>query len=446
MVAQKGCMDFQDIVDGRRILLAKLAQGLVGEENAYLLGTLIVSKLHQAAMARQASAASERPPFFLYVDEFQDFITPSMAAILSGARKYGFGLILAHQELRQLWERDKEVASSVISNPGTRLCFRLGDFDAKRLEDGLSFFRAPDLQNLGIGEAIARVERLEWDFNLKVSPAPPVAPEVAHQRQGEIVRLCRARYARPRQEVEAETARKGTPAAEAMPARPAQAQPEPPRARRPEPVRDVEARAAAETPPAAEPVESKAREAAKRERPIPGQPAAEGKGGSEHRRLQALIKNIAESCGFRAVIEEPTHDGAGSVDVGLTGHGKRIACEVPVTSTPEQELGNIQKRLAAGYDPVVVCSPEKRTLGQVKALVSGRLEETEQRKVMFFQPEELLAHLQKEAAGAAGTEGMVKGYRVKVQYQPVSPGEISDKRKSVAQAVMQSLRRTKGAN
>jgi len=106
IVAQKQGLNFDEILNSKKIFLAKLAQGLIGEENAYLLGALIVSKLHQVVMARQARSIFERENFYLYIDEFHNFITPSLAAILSGARKYNLGLILAHQELRQLWNRD----------------------------------------------------------------------------------------------------------------------------------------------------------------------------------------------------------------------------------------------------------------------------------------------------------------------------------------------------
>jgi hypothetical protein len=103
MVSQKeNRLDFAAIMNGRKILLAKLSRGLIGEENSYLLGTLIVSKLNQIATSRQNMAASARTPFYLYVDEFHNFVTPSLAAILAGARKYNLGLILAHQELHQL--------------------------------------------------------------------------------------------------------------------------------------------------------------------------------------------------------------------------------------------------------------------------------------------------------------------------------------------------------
>jgi len=78
-------------------------------------------------------ATSARTPFYLYIDEFHNFVTPSLATILSGARKYNLALILAHQEMQQLGNRDSDVTSAVISNPYARVCFRLGDFDAKKL-------------------------------------------------------------------------------------------------------------------------------------------------------------------------------------------------------------------------------------------------------------------------------------------------------------------------
>ena len=105
-----------------------------------------------AVQARQRE--EDRRFFWLYVDEFHQFATPSMAAILSGARKYRLGLILAHQELQQL-EKVPEVASAV-GNTYTRVCFRLSDQDARKLESGFMNFTAHDLQNLGMGEAICR--------------------------------------------------------------------------------------------------------------------------------------------------------------------------------------------------------------------------------------------------------------------------------------------------
>ena len=207
MVAQKeNKLDFARIMNEGKILLAKLSQGAIGEENAYLLGTLLVSKFHQLALSRQEMKETGRRDFYLYIDEFHNFVTPSMASILTGARKYHLGLILAHQEMRQLG-RDSEVAGAVLANPYTRVCFRLGDEDARKLADGFSYFEAKDLQNLGTGEAIGRLERAEYDFNLQTRPLEPLVEAVAAERQARIVRLSRQRYAVRRDLVEAELER-----------------------------------------------------------------------------------------------------------------------------------------------------------------------------------------------------------------------------------------------
>src|SRR5579863_7954689 len=100
--ARESRLDLRKVVDQGQIFLARLSQGAIGEENAALLGSLLVSKFHQITMSRQEVKREERRPFFLYADECQEAATPSMALLLSGARKYGLGLILAHQDLRQL--------------------------------------------------------------------------------------------------------------------------------------------------------------------------------------------------------------------------------------------------------------------------------------------------------------------------------------------------------
>jgi len=203
---QENRLDFGDILDRGRILLVKLAQGQLGRENANLLGSVIVSKIQQMAMSRQRMHESERRDFWVYLDEFHSFITPSMAEILTGARKYRVGLVLAHQELHQL-DADRDVASAVLANCATRVVFRVSDRDARELDSGFAHFAAADLQNLTVGEAICRVGRSEDDFNLHV-PEPEAYGEVeiAGAREAAI-QASRARYARPRSEVEAELLR-----------------------------------------------------------------------------------------------------------------------------------------------------------------------------------------------------------------------------------------------
>ena len=203
MVSQpENRLDFADIMDSGKIFLAKLPEGLLGRENSHLLGTLLVSKFQQTAMSRQAQQIAARRDFWLYIDEFANFITPSMAEILSGARKYRIGLTLAHHELHQL-QRNPEVASAVMSHPYTRIVFRVGDDDAKKLAEGFSFFEANDLRNLETGQAVARVERSDYDFNLSVPlPAEPDKNSAAARRQ-EVITASRKEYGTSRADIEA---------------------------------------------------------------------------------------------------------------------------------------------------------------------------------------------------------------------------------------------------
>src|SRR5665213_3050892 len=202
MVSQpENRLDFAQIMDSGKIFLAKLPEGLLGKENSYLLGSLLVSKFQQLAMSRQAQQIAARRDFWIYIDEFHNFITPSMAQILAGALKYRIGLTLAHQELHQL-ERNRDVASAVLSNPYTRIVFRVGDGDAKRLSDGFAFFEARDLQNLETGQAIARIEKADNDFNLTIPFPETVDPAKAETTRQAMIAASRAKYATPRADVE----------------------------------------------------------------------------------------------------------------------------------------------------------------------------------------------------------------------------------------------------
>jgi hypothetical protein len=445
MVAQKeNRLDFAQIMNDGKIFLAKLAQGLIGEENSYLLGALLVTKFHQLAMGRQELAVASRRNFWLYIDEFHHFVTPSLASLLSGARKYRLGLILAHQELRQLWDQDTAVASAVITNPATRICFRVGDFDAKKLAEGFSYFNQQDLQSLGTGEAVCRVERAEYDFNLKTAPAPALDPAVAEARRAEIVQWSRATYSRPRTEVEAVLAAARTePQVAEETVRPKKAVgvesehveqrpnilPPPPKDRA-RPVQEKRATRPAE--------ESRANLSL-----VPPPPPL-GQGGREHKYLQQLVKRLAEDRGYRAVVEQPILEGAGKVDVSLEKGKRKIACEISVTTSDEHELENIQKCLAAGYQMVVAISSDAKVVRKLKVTAESTLQAATLERVRFLQPDGFLAYLDELAAAEATREETVRGYRVRVEYQSVSETEAKTRKQVISQVLMQGTKRMKG--
>jgi hypothetical protein len=433
MVAQKeNRFDLGAIMNEGKIFLGKLSQGAIGEENAFLLGTLLVSKFQQLAMSRQQTAAALRRNFYLYIDEFHNFVTPSMAAILSGARKYRLGLVLAHQELQQLASRDPDVASAVIANPYTRICFRLGDFDAKKLADGFSHFEAKDLQNLQVGEAICRVERAEFDFNLKTLPLPPLDRATAEQRRERIIALSRERYATPREVVEAALAPVEGPAPVVVPSVSVSR----PRGLVAEPASTATPRTPEEkrvpTPPAPR-------------TKLPPAPQSEGRGGAQHKYLQELVRRWAQSKGYKTTIEKPILDGMGSVDVALEKEGHSIACEITVTTTIDHEVGNIQKCLAAGFGHVALISSDRKAITRAKEAVNAALGVEELKKVRVLTPEDFFAFVETLEADAAGRVEMVHGYKVKVQYQQVAGAEQKARKQAISEVILKALKKLKGS-
>ena len=131
LAQRKSTIDFYDAMNSGKIILMNLSKGKIGADNSDLLGALLVSRIQFMAMQRQNVPAEQRRPFYLYVDEFQNFTTGTFESILSESRKYGLGLYLTHQFTGQLPE---ELLKAVFGNVGTIATFALGAPDAKVLE------------------------------------------------------------------------------------------------------------------------------------------------------------------------------------------------------------------------------------------------------------------------------------------------------------------------
>lgn len=133
-------------MDEGKILFVNLSKGTIGEDNCALLGSLIVTMLNLSALSRASLPEEKRKSFYLYVDEFHNFVSLSFADILSESRKYGLHLVLAHQYLSQLHDR---VRSAVFGNIGTIIAFRVGIEDAVSLaKEFRPIFDELDLINL----------------------------------------------------------------------------------------------------------------------------------------------------------------------------------------------------------------------------------------------------------------------------------------------------------
>lgn len=146
LVAPAIDLKFRSMMDEGRVLLVNLAKGKLGEDSALMLGGLIVSTLGLAAFSRADDPAASRRPFFIYIDEFQNFTTLMLANMMSELRKYGVGLTLANQHLQQL---DRDIRHAVLGNAGTLISFRVGPEDAAVLaKEFQSTFDVGDLLRL----------------------------------------------------------------------------------------------------------------------------------------------------------------------------------------------------------------------------------------------------------------------------------------------------------
>ena len=165
-------LDFYDIMQSKKILLVNLSSGTIGEDNAQLLGSLLVTQLQMAAMRRAGIPPAQRHPFYLYVDEFQNFTTTSFEKILSEARKYKLCLTLAHQYINQLSESQRD---AIFGNVGSMIMFSCGDKDAYALRYQLGSYEVQDVVNLKNFEALCRPESAKDTFAFNTIP-PPANP------------------------------------------------------------------------------------------------------------------------------------------------------------------------------------------------------------------------------------------------------------------------------
>ena len=131
---QKSSLNFSEAMNNKKIILVKLSKGKIGDNNAYLLGMILIAKLLMAALGRGGIPEEERNDFYLYIDEFQNFLTDSMETILSEARKYRLCLTIAHQYIGQLVKAgDTKFKDAIFGNVGTKVAFRIGVDDAEAL-------------------------------------------------------------------------------------------------------------------------------------------------------------------------------------------------------------------------------------------------------------------------------------------------------------------------
>jgi len=193
--------DLSKIMDEKKIFLANLSKGLTGEVNSSLLGLILVSKIQMAAMRRARVPEEQRTDFYLYIDEFQNFTTDSIATILSEARKYKLNLIIAHQYMPQL---KQEIRDAVLGNVGTIGAFRIGAEDAenleKQFEPGFSRFDLVNLDNFTMIIKMMLSNKISTPFKMQTLPPSKGRLEIIEP----IKKIAKIKYGKLKSTVEQE--------------------------------------------------------------------------------------------------------------------------------------------------------------------------------------------------------------------------------------------------
>ncbi len=198
---EKSTFNFRDIMDNRKILLVNLSKGRLGDINASLIGLILVGKILMAALSRVDSIGKNLPPFYLYIDEFQNVTTDSIATILSEARKYKLSMSVAHQFIKQL---DEKIKNAVFGNVGTMAIYRVGVEDAEFLAKQLEpVFTQKDILNIDNFNCYVKMlagGKPVKPFNIYAENIPRGDPEVA----GKLKELSYLTYGKERSIIEDE--------------------------------------------------------------------------------------------------------------------------------------------------------------------------------------------------------------------------------------------------
>ncbi|MCB9802667.1 type IV secretion system DNA-binding domain-containing protein [Candidatus Nomurabacteria bacterium] len=210
IIAQsKSAFNFREAMDSNKIVLLNLSKGKIGETNSSLLGMVVIGKLLFAAMSRVDTAEEDRKDFYLYIDEFQNFITDTVSVILSEARKYKLNLILAHQFIAQLVKSgDTRTRDAIFGNVGTLVSFRIGVEDSEIIAKQM----APVVSEYDLINMPKYTCYVKLLIDNTVTPAfnfQPIKPEKGHFELAQAIKeLSALKYGRDRKLIEEEVVRR----------------------------------------------------------------------------------------------------------------------------------------------------------------------------------------------------------------------------------------------
>ncbi len=453
--APKNRVNMFDALNSGKIVLVNTAKDFLKAERSSFLGRFFISLTLQAVLERAVIPEGRRHPAFLYIDESAEYFDDNIDDLLSQARKYHLGVVFAHQYLDQL---APGLRASIAANASVKLAGGVSTADARAL--------APDMRTTPDFLLSQRKGAAGTSFACYIRNYTPAAIELGipfgtleQQATMEdvffdrVIEENRARISVPTSDVpptyadplfrnaDPTNTRHAPRQPEATHAKAAPAPVPPPELQQDEPDFETPADVVVPPPITPQPKPRNAPPAGKSPKEPPVPPSL-GRGGRQHTYLQHLLQGAAQQRGYHAVIEASVA-GGGLIDLLLSKAGRKIACEITVTTGKEWELGNVKKCLTAGYETILV-SADERHLKSLSRFIAGQLDARERERVRCLSPEEVISYLDELEIGSEPKEETVRGYKVKVKRAKSDPTEMKARREAIAKILAKSTR--KGQN
>ena len=429
------------------IILVSTAKDLLKREGSQLLGRFFIAMLTQAALERSTLPERLRNPVSVYVDEAQEYFDDNIETILNQARKYCVGLTLAHQTLDQL---SPQLRSALFANTSLKCAGGVSAKDARTLADELHTTAAfiEGMRRRGersefaawVKHRTGQAIRLSVELGF-LERQPTLTEEAFDELIGRNrIRYCGTLAAASKFQRPAPPRTKSGPFGEETPsAKPSQAAsgPEWNEADAPGHGLDIEPSPQTSPPAEARPAPTPSWDAVM----VPLPEKLLGKGGSKHRYLQAMVKELAEANGLKATIEAPLPNG-GQVDVLIERDRILAGVEISVYTPADHECENLLKCLGAEVPRVaVVLVKSKASQSHYRAALLDAIGDQDRERVTFLTPEELPDFIAQLAPPPEPEEKIVRGYRVKRVFSTVAPEEARVRRDALARLIAKSLGR-----
>lgn len=427
-------VDLFDAMNEGKIVLIHTSKDHLKAEGCSIFGRFFLAQLAHATLERSTLAEDDRRMTYAYIDEASDYFDETLEHLFNQARKFNVAIHCCSQNLDQL---PAKLRATVLTSTSLKFAGGVSAKDARALAEDMNtdadFIRSMRKRR-GHSEFAVYVKNrtataIPVNIELGAINELPMLDDDAFQR---LIDQNRERYCVTLDEVETIIESFD---ADDIPVRVSET-PSSPRKTEDAPQTVAEESTPAERPEEDAPVPPPTDARQTRKKEIDEYVA--GIGGREHTKLQRLVRRLAQDRDFKATIEKPVLDGAGSVDVALEHDDLTIAVEINISTDITYEIQNIQKGFNAGFDEVVLIVPDSDKRARAAAQVDATLTPEQKGKCHVLGTKEFQAFLNEKAAALATTETIVRGYRVTRTYRSVSPEEARFKRETIAKALAHS--------